>query len=142
MLVFHEILNDLVLEKGLSLKAIERQSGISSSQMSKYLKLTTPSVEVAIRIADYFDCSLDYLFGLTNDKNHAGYTDCDMSKFITRYETALSENNTTHWKFAQKYNVNESLIRRWKSGTVPKFDSLVVIAKHLSVSLDYLVGRK
>lgn len=35
-------------------------------QYSKYLKGSVPTIDVAMEIAKYFDCSLDYLFGLSN----------------------------------------------------------------------------
>lgn len=138
---FCDILKDLIDESGLKLREIEKASGIPSSQMSRYLKSTIPTVAVAERIAKYFDCSFDYLFGLTEVREHKKFKDCDLTVFLPRYEKALKENHTTHWKFCYDNKMNESLLRHWKKGEVPRFDNLIIIAKNLSVSLDYLLGR-
>ena len=37
-------------------------------QYSRYLKGSIPTIETTLKIAKYFECSLDYLFGLSNDK--------------------------------------------------------------------------
>ncbi len=61
---FVDILNDLIIDKGLSLRKLAEESHISANQYSKYLKGTIPTIPVAIRLADYFNHSVDFLFGL------------------------------------------------------------------------------
>ena len=39
-------------------------------QYSRYLKGPIPTIETTFKIAKYFECSLDYLFGLSNDKGN------------------------------------------------------------------------
>ena len=68
---FSEILKDFVLESGKSLRQIEKESGVASSQISRYLKNTIPSLEIAIKLSQYFNCTLDYLFGLSNIQGQA-----------------------------------------------------------------------
>lgn len=141
MELFSEILSDLIMQKNLSLRKIAKEIGISSSQMSRYTKSILPTIDVAVKIANYFNCSLDYLCGL-NDKNIYNFNlNYDMSKFLPRYYELLKENNTTHWKFCKKYGRNESEIRRWKNGEIPRLYSIIFIAENLGVSIDYLVGR-
>lgn len=139
---FSDILKDLIYEKGLSLRKLSKESDVSAVQYSKYLRGAYPTIEVAMRIVKYFNCSLDYLFGLS-DKREGGERDkVDMSKFIPRYLDLLKQNNITHWKFAKQYNLSESCLRHWKYGEIPKIESLIIIAKNLSSSIDYLIGRK
>lgn len=138
---FSEILKDLIDDKGLSLRKLAVESNVSSIQYSKYLRGVSPTIDVAVRIADYFDCSLDYLFGLTENKLHKNFKHYDLSVFIPRYLNLLKENQITHWKFCQKYGMSESTIRRWKHGAIPRIENLMIIAYNLSSSIDYLVGR-
>ncbi|MBO5102516.1 MAG: helix-turn-helix transcriptional regulator, partial [Clostridia bacterium] len=44
---FVDILRDLVNEKGLSLRKLEKESGISSNQYSRYLRGAMPAVDCA-----------------------------------------------------------------------------------------------
>ena len=138
---FSEILNDLIIDKGLSLRKLAEDSGISANQYSKYLKGSIPTIPVAIRIANYFKHSIDFLFGLVDEVQYIPQFDYDLSKFVHRYEQILKTNKTTHWKFAKKYGLSESSLRHWRYGDVPKIESLIIIALNLSTSIEYLIGR-
>ena len=138
---FADILADLIKEKGLSLRKIASLSNVSATQYGKYLKGAYPTIEVAVRISDFFCCSLDYLFGI-NDNNVYSNTNYDLSKFIPRYLKLLKENDITHWKFAKENDLSESCLRHWKYGETPKIESLIKIATSLSSSIDYLIGRR
>lgn len=138
---FSEILNDLILESGLSLRALATKSKVSAVQYGKYLKGSYPRVEVAVRIANYFNCSLDYLFGISNIRKIKNYKEYDISQFVNKYIKLLEQNDITHWKFAKENNISESSLRHWKYGEVPSMESLIKIAENLSSSIDYLIGR-
>ena len=113
---------------------------MSAIQYSRYLKGAYPTIDVAVRIANYFKCSLDYLFGLSEDRKLNSPLVPDMSKFIDRYIECLKLNKTTHWKFAKNNNISESALRHWKYGDIPKIETLIIIAKNLFTSIDYLTG--
>ena len=139
---FIDILNDLIIESKLSLRKLAINSGVSAIQYSKYLRGVRPTLDVAVRIANYFKCSLDCLLGLNDNNNYKNINkDYDLSKFVPRYLELLELNNTTHWKFAKKNNLSESCLRHWKYGDKPKLESLVIIAINLSTSIEYLIGR-
>ena len=135
-----ENLRDLIIESGLSLRKLAEQSKVSATQYSMYLRGTLPTIDAACRICLYFDCSLDYLCGIS-DKNHKGLGNYDLTDFIAKYLNLLKENNTTHWKFSKEYDISESCLRHWKAGQIPKLETVIKIAKNLSTSIDYLVGR-
>ena len=65
---FNEVLEDLILEKNLSLRQLAKESKVSAMCYSKYLNGSIPNVKNAITIANYFKCSLDYLFGLSEER--------------------------------------------------------------------------
>lgn len=57
-------LKDLRISKKLSQTALAEEIGISQRAISYYESgKDTPSLEILIRIADYFNVSLDYLVG-------------------------------------------------------------------------------
>ena len=139
---FSEILKDLIEDKGLSLRKIAEASGVSANQYSKYLKGAIPTIPVAVRLSNYFEHSIDFLFGLIeDDKNFKFNNAYDLTDFVSKYENLLETNKTTHWKFAKKYGLSESALRHWRYGDIPKLDSLIIIALNLSTSIDYLIGR-
>lgn len=140
---FADNLKDLIFDKGLSLRKLATVSGVTAIQYSKYLRGAFPYLEVAVRIANYFECSLDYLFGITETKDYKRYKNKNYSleNFIERYDELLKQNNISHYKFAMKNGLSESCLRHWKYGQTPKIESLIIIAENLGGSIDYLVGR-
>ena len=141
MYIFKEILKELIKEKGLSLRQLSKESNVSAVQYSKYLRGAYPTIEVAVKIATYFNCSLDYLFGVSSVNIIKTYNPYDISKFTKRYLALLLKNNTTHYMFAKNNNLSESCLRHWRYGQTLKIESLIIIAINLSSSIDYLIGR-
>ena len=71
---FHRNLAALRRDSGLSQKKVSADLGISQALLSHYEKgIREPSFDFLIRCADYFDCSVDYLLGRTNDKRGIAY---------------------------------------------------------------------
>lgn len=102
-----------------------------------------PSIDTAVRIANYFDCSLNYLMGCDEDKHQTKVT-CtgyDLSHFLDRYNKVLVANKISHWQLCKRIGVSESNLRGWRKGAVPKLDTLCKIANYLNCSIDYLLGR-
>ncbi len=135
----NDVLKDLIIEKGLSLRAIAKESGVSCNQYSIYLKQSIPSINVAMKICNYFECSLDYLCGLTLDKIKPNYTYFDVNKFIQNYEKLLLKNHISHYKFAKEMDISESCLRHWKYGQSPTLNIVCKIAIGLSTTIDNLI---
>ena len=141
---FREILKELIDEKGAKITTICKENGIPSALIYDYLNgFLYPSVQTLIKLAIYFDCSLDYMLNLTDIKNDKKYVNIhgDVSLFLPRYFQLLKDNHTTHYLFAQEHRFGESVIRNWKKGSVPSLEKLKLIAYELGSSVDYLVGR-
>jgi len=138
---FADILKDLIDGTGMSVRQISLESGVSSVQLGRYLKGALPILRVAIKIADYFNCSLDYLFGLTDINKTNNYSEYNHELFMERYLKVLEDNNISHFKFCQFAGLSESTLRHWRYGEMPKIETLIVIAQKFSISLDYLIGR-
>lgn len=136
---FSDILKDLIQDKSKSLRQIAKESGISSSQLSKYLKGTIPNVEISIKLANYFECGLDYLYGFVDTKSHKQYCDFELDYFLENYLRMLKTNNLSHWKLCGKIGLSESCIRHWKNGETPKMSTIILIAEALGVSLDNFI---
>ena len=85
-----ERLADLRKDKGLQQKELAGIIGVSERSVSLYERgLSSPSDKVKIKMAKYFNVSLDYLMGLTNheisyDHNDYSSTLSPFSLFINR----------------------------------------------------------
>lgn len=67
---FHYRLKELRRESNKSLKQLSEETGISFRTIQSYeLQDRTPAViDILIALADYFDVTLDYLVGRSDDK--------------------------------------------------------------------------
>lgn len=108
-----------------------------------------PSTEALVKIANYFDVTVDYLLGRTP-------TVIDLGKLETQAEpqTAktftvenilklLRENNLTEYDISRILELSSSVLSQWKSGRQqPGIEVLIKFANFFNVSLDYLCGRE
>lgn len=140
---FTVILKDLIDESELSLRQLAKVSGVSSGQYSRYLAGRSMTIEVGLRIAKYFDCSLDYLFGLDKDKNSNRYKtyEYNLNGIVDKYHKLLERNKVSGRQFAKENYISKTIVSNWKSGKKPKLDVLYLIAKELGGSIDELIGR-
>lgn len=66
--MFWERFYALCLENNTKPNPLAREIGVSSGVLTKWKSGTLPNGESLIKIADYFDCSIDYLLGRTDDR--------------------------------------------------------------------------
>ena len=63
-MMFIDIFNDLLDEKNLNRKQFSAQSGITYTTVIGWTNLNRlPDYHALIKISDFFQCSIDYLFG-------------------------------------------------------------------------------
>ena len=63
-----ERLKFLRKQKKITQEELAKQINVERSTVGKYETGTTPSMEILIRIANYFDITIDYLLGNTDTK--------------------------------------------------------------------------
>lgn len=139
---FTENFVDLCEAKNLSQEELANAIGINQSQISRYFKGILPDTKTIVKICDYFNCSIDYLVGLSDEVNYKhNLPGFDKKAFYNEYQKLLTQNNMSHYKLAQKKVVCETSLRLWKRGTLPKFEVLCNIAYELGGSVDKMLGR-
>lgn len=63
-------IQDLRIDKDLSIKDFSFYLGLHRDVYSRYERgVRDFPIDILIKIADYYDCSLDYLVGRTNKRN-------------------------------------------------------------------------
>lgn len=137
---FQERLQDLLVENDLNRLQLSKKIGISFETLNGYFnKDFYPELSVAIKIADYFKCSLNYLMGLTDDYNSK---EVNKLSFIDALKKLMKENNLSIEKFSKATHMSEANFYRWQAGkTKPAMTSLIAISQLFDVSIVYLVGR-
>lgn len=99
-----------------------------------------PRTAILVRIADYFDISVEYLLGRTNDSYFLRAE--TEENFLTRYQKLKEEKNLTDYAIAQKLHITTSYTTNRKNKNyTPSLVNLVVLSETFKVSIDYLLGR-
>lgn len=139
---FSETLSELILIHNLNSAQLGTQINLDSSTIRKYLsKRSYPKLQYAIKIADYFGCTLDYLFGLTNDYNKKTYLPCP--PFYQAFQKSLKSHNRTQYRLYTDLGFDDQSVSDWYHGRViPAMYNLIKIADYFGCTLDELVGRK
>lgn len=109
-----------------------------------YIKITEfgiiPKPMVLIRIADYFNISVEYLLGRTD--NSYFFKAETATTFLERYQALKTEKNLTDYAIAQKLHITTSYTTNWKNKKyMPSIINLIELSEILKVSIDYLLGR-
>lgn len=139
---FSERLCDLLQENKSSVNFLAQDLNLNPSAIYKWIrKVSVPSFENALALADYFGCSLDYLFGLKEiDVQYTPHT--PFSSFSDHFEEILHEKKISKYKLVKRTGISRSKITSWRKGeSLPSIHSLIVVATSLDITLDALVGR-
>ena len=134
---FKDILDDSEYKRTEIVKLIP----ISQSTLSNALTYgIIPSTKTLLKIADFFDISINYLLGKTDvegfDKSSS------TASFLSRFESLCSEKEVTHYKVASDCLFDKSNISRWISkGFIPELEILELLCDYFNVSIDYILGR-
>ncbi len=139
---FSETLAELMNIQSLTATSLARILSIDRSSISKYLrKEVLPTLNYAVKIADYFCCSLDYLLGMTDFYEKREYIKC--LAFCDAFKNILIERKCSRYRLCKALGFSDQSVDDWYHGKhIPSLDSLVAISNYFDVSVDELIGRK
>lgn len=140
--LFSERLCDLLQENKASVNFLAQDLNLNPSAVYKWMRrVSVPNFENALLLADYFGCSLDYLFGLKElDVQYTPHT--PFSSFSDNFEEILREKKISEYRLVKETGISRSKITSWRKGeSLPSIHSLIVVATSLDITLDALVGR-
>ena len=140
-LTFQKRFKTILDESDYSRSELVKLIPISQSTLSNALTYgIIPSTKTLVKIADFFDISINFLLGKTD--NEVFYKSSSPDSFLTRFESLCSEKEVTHYKVAADCLFDKSNISRWISkGFLPELEILELLCDYFNVSPDYLLGR-
>ena len=136
-------------ELRLTQKELAKKLDVASSTIAMYeSKKRTPDSHMLKKMADLFDCSVDYLLGRTDNKHNfaidRNYNTQNMkieldSKKITLRRKQLG---LTQKELGSKVNLTEFNISKYERGaTKPDIETLFKLAEALNCSIYYLLCK-
>lgn len=85
----YEKIKELATEKGMSIRELEINLGYSNGYFGKWKKVS-PNSEGLRKVADYFNVSVDYLLGRTENKYLNANKEADDDILERALDTAMS----------------------------------------------------
>ena len=139
---FSEILKELLDEENLTGKQLGLNLGIAGPTITRYIQgKFMPSINNLILIADYFNCSTDYLLGIEPDNQNLNFKKCP--PFTEQIEFLAKHFSPTFDAFYTKAKIHESTFYEWKNGnSMPTLESIVRIAEAFDCRIDFVLGRE
>lgn len=134
---FRERLEDFLIEHDMSKNQLATIVGVRPDTIyGYYRKKLLPEIHIAKRIADHFNCSLDYLFGLTDQVKNNEKNDLSFADTIKKL---IKDNHKSVEKTMKELNISDRTYYRWQSGESKPLTSVIIaLAKYFDVSVDYL----
>ena len=117
---------------------------ISDSLYSRYEKnKQTIPIKHLNTLCNYFNCSLDYIFGFTTEKNYKkSKKEINRDLMRERLKELRKENNMTQKDLAKAINVAPSTIRDYeRKADIIATSFLYEICQKYKISADYLLGK-
>ncbi len=140
--VFSERLQELMFEKDLNQSELAEKIGVKSSTISRYLSgQKIPEVEILVRLADYFNCTVDFLIGRSETfPQGAKYLKCP--KFSQQLEKIILNSKKSKYRIQKDTEIPKTVMYYWQTGKYqPSIDNIIKLANYFENTVDYIIGR-
>ena len=137
-----ERIKELAFECSVKMTELATALGVKPSTLYRYVNgERTPSFQNFIKLLEYFNCSADFLLGLT-DYPPLNTTYLPAPAFSTRFRYLLDTHAVTQYALHKKTGFSYDNFSKWLNGvTSPYADNLIKLAKAFDCTVDYLIGR-
>ena len=135
-----ERLTELMNEKGISNKDLAETLGVTPCSVGRWKRgVKNMRLTQFVMIADYFNCSLDFLSGRSD--NYIDFVPKARPQFYDHFKKLISDRGISRNRINTETKIKSSHLVDWKNGAEPQIYSLVELADYLDLSLDCLIGR-
>ena len=137
MIDFIKLVENILEEEGKTKQDLFDNNVVSENTFFKY-RQRYPSLKTVIKISNYLNVSLDYLFEFSNE-NHFKEYDIDNLKFYENLISFINNKKISARKFCKDLGYAKDNILRWKNGIQPTIQRLLEMTEYFGCSLDDLI---
>lgn len=135
------------------LKELMEESKVDARTLAKALNLADASIiykwqksekglllNTAILLADFFNCSIEYLIG--RDENYKEFQAKLCPPFSEQLKKILADKKISQYRLVKDLNLSRGNLNSWfNNKSMPNLESVIRLADYLNVTIDELVGR-
>lgn len=138
---FPDRLKELMFDHGdIKSEALGRAIGVHGTNVRAWINgKASITLSNAIKLADFFECSLDYLAGRSETDERV--LPRELPSFYENLRKVMEEKNITRYRLAREPEMKDVYFTKWAHGAKPDLITAIKLADYLNVTLDYLVGR-
>ena len=142
MATFFKRIHDLRVDSDLKQKDIANMLKVNINTYPHWESgMYEIPIEVVDRLSKFYNCSIDYLTGLSN-KRGSFNNDFDREKMFIRIKRLRKESHLSQAEIGNILGFGQMNYCRYETGKILiPFLKLYLIAKKFNVSLDYLMGK-
>lgn len=137
---FYEAMQELMDDENLNIINLAEKTNIDRKAITHWFSgRFYPNLESLKKLSNYFHCSIDFLFGLSND---IVFVPIDASDFLTRFKELKEVNHFTDYRISKLCSIGNSTVAKWTlHGRLPETKTIIKLAEIFGSSVEYLIGR-
>ena len=137
---FLDVLKELMTLRGISARSLAKSIGVGDTRIDAWIcGKYWPTTVNLLKLSDYFQCSVDYLLGISEDQC---IPICNApSDFISRLDLLMDKTGYSRNRLGKECGVYSATVSKWYRGKNPKPETLLKLALLFNCSVSYLLGR-
>lgn len=136
---FITIVQQCLEERNKTIKDLFADKIVSPNTFYKY-KQRNPSLSTLIKIANYLEMTIDYMYELSEENNFVKYS-ADQSNFYNTLTNLINLSHISSRQFCKELNYAKDNVLRYKKGVAPSVRTLFEIASYFNCSVDDLLDK-
>ena len=140
MIDFISIVQNVLQEKDKTTEDLFKDKIISKNTFYKY-KHRNPNLKTLIKIANYLEVSIDYMFEFCDENNFSRYSD-NQSHFYNKLMELINLSKISIRQFCKDLNYSKDNVLRYKKGVEPSLRTLLEISQYFHCSIDDLLTQE
>ncbi len=140
---FAERLKELMIEYNINQTQLAERINVKVSTISRYLsEQNVPEIEILIRLADCFNCSIDFLVERSENYLNSGTSYKECPTFSVQFKKLLSHFKVSKYKLQKEARISKTIMYYWETGKYqPSIENIIKLANYFDCSVDYILGR-
>lgn len=134
---FITIVQNILSEQDKTTEELFSNKIVSKNTFYKY-KQRNPSLQTLIKIANFLEVSIDYIYERI-DKNIFSTYSTDQSSFYDNLRKLINSSGISIRKFCKDLNYAKDNVLRYKKGVEPSLRTILEIADYFQCSVDELL---